>query len=209
MSKLASQTENSKTDIILASQSLSRRKIMERAGLSFEVVPADIDEEAIRKQAKTDNYFELASILAREKARIVSEKYPDILVVGSDQLLRAPDGELLHKSNNREEAAKKLSRLAGKTHHLISAVSVCRSGEEIFSHVEDALLDMRPLSGFQIEHYLDQAGEGVLRSVGAYELESVGSWLFERVEGDYYTILGMPLLPLLSYLSEQRVGLWS
>lgn len=188
--------------LILASQSRARQLLLANAGLPLEAVPAAIDERAIQQQSGLLNPGEIAALLAQEKARFVSAKMSDRYVIGADQTL-ALGSRLFSKPTGRAQAAEQLRALAGNTHELHSAVSVARAGKILFSEVSVARMTMRRLSPEEIEAYLDAAGEAVTTSVGAYQLEGVGVHLFERIEGDHFTILGLPLLPLLAFLRGQ------
>jgi septum formation protein len=176
------------------------------AGLSFQVVPSDVDEAAIRDALLSTDADsgpeDVAEILAVAKAEAVSGEHPDAWVIGSDQVL-ALGRDMIEKAKNREEARARLERLRGKSHHLHSAAALAWGGRAVWSHVETADLKMRPFSPEFLTQYLDQAGDAILGSVGCYHFEGVGVQLFESVAGDHYTILGMPLLPLLSALREQ------
>lgn len=185
--------------LILASQSRARQMLLANAGISFEAVPADIDERALQKNSGLSAPGEIAGLLAREKACFVSSKNPGRYVVGADQTL-ALGNRLLSKPAGRAQAADQLRLLAGHTHELHSAVAVARDGKIVFSDVVAARMTMRRLDEREIEAYLDQAGQAVTTSVGAYQLEGLGVHLFERIEGDHFTILGLPLLPLLAFL---------
>ena len=187
---------------ILASQSRARQILLANAGFSFDAVPADIDERAVQKNSGLSAPGEIAGLLAREKACFVSSKNPDRYVVGADQTL-ALGSRLFSKPAGRAQAADQLQLLAGQTHELHSAVAVVRDGKMLFSEVSIARMTMRPLSGEEIRTYLDTAGDAVTTSVGAYQLEGLGVHLFERIEGDHFTILGLPLLPLLAFLRGQ------
>ncbi|WP_426530539.1 Maf family nucleotide pyrophosphatase [Bradyrhizobium sp. McL0615] len=191
-----------KDPLILASQSPARKMLLANAGISFEAVPADIDERAIQQKSGLLQPGEIAALLAQEKALFVSTKMPDRYVVGADQTL-ALGQRLFSKPGGRAQAAEQLRALAGNIHELHSAVSVARGGKILFSEVSIARMTMRQLSGEEIRTYLDAAGDAVTTSVGAYQLEGLGVHLFERIEGDHFTILGLPLLPLLAYLREQ------
>jgi septum formation protein len=188
--------------LILASQSHARQMLLGNAGISFEAVPADIDERAIQKDSGLSAPGEIAGLLAREKANFISTKNPGRYVVGADQTL-ALGNRLFSKPAGRTQAAEQLRLLAGATHELHSAVAVARDGKILFSEVSIARMTMRQLSDEEIKTYLDAAGEAVTTSVGAYQLEGPGVHLFERIEGDHFTILGLPLLPLLAYLRGQ------
>jgi septum formation protein len=188
-----------KDPLILASQSRARQMLLTNAGISFEVVAADIDERSVQKNSGLSAPGEIASLLAREKALFVSSKNPGRYVVGADQTL-ALGNRLFSKPSGRAQAAEQLRLLAGHTHELHSAVAVARDAEIMFSDVVVAGMTMRRLDESGIEAYLGQAGQAVTTSVGAYQLEGLGVHLFERIEGDHFTILGLPLLPLLKFL---------
>jgi nucleoside triphosphate pyrophosphatase len=185
--------------LILASQSRARQMLLANAGISFDAVPADIDERSVQKNSGLSAPGEIAGLLAREKAWFVSLKNPGRYVVGADQTL-ALGNRLFSKPAGRAQAADQLRLLAGQTHELHSAVAVARDGKLVFSDVSIARMTMRRLGESEIEAYLDQAGQAVTTSVGAYQLEGLGVHLFERIEGDHFTILGLPLLPLLAFL---------
>ena len=176
--------------------------LLANAGISFDAVPADIDERAVQENSGLSAPGEIAALLACEKARFVSSKNADRYVIGADQTL-ALGSRLFSKPAGRAQAADQLRLLAGQTHELHSAVAVARDGKILFSDVSVARMTMRRLGDNEIEAYLDQAGEAVTTSVGAYQLEGLGVHLFERIEGDHFTILGLPLLPLLAFLRGQ------
>jgi Nucleotide-binding protein implicated in inhibition of septum formation len=188
--------------LILASQSGARKMLLANAAIPFDAVPADIDERAAQKNSGLSAPGEIAGLLAREKALYVSSNNPGHYVVGADQTL-ALGTRLFSKPAGRAQAADQLRLLAGGTHELHSAIAVARDGKVVFADVSVARMTMRHLSESEIESYLDQAGEAVTTSVGAYQLEGLGVHLFERIEGDHFTILGLPLLPLLAFLREQ------
>lgn len=188
--------------LILASQSHARKMLLANAGISFEAVPADIDERSVQTNSGLSTPGEIAGLLAREKAMFVSSKNPGRYVVGADQTL-ALESRLFSKPAGRAQAADQLRLLAGQTHELHSAVAVACDGKMLFSEVSIARMTMRQLSGEGIRTYLDTAGDAVTTSVGAYQLEGLGVHLFERIEGDHFTILGLPLLPLLAFLRGQ------
>jgi septum formation protein len=193
-----------KHPLILASQSRARQMLLGNAGIAFDAVPADIDERAVQKDSGLSTPGEIAGLLAREKARFVSTTNPTRYVVGADQTL-ALGSRLFSKPRGRAQAAEQLRLLAGATHELHSAVAVALDGKTMFSDVSIARMTMRRLGESEIETYLDQAGEAVTTSVGAYQLEGLGVHLFERIEGDHFTILGLPLLPLLAFLRGERL----
>lgn len=185
--------------LILASQSRARKMLLANAGIDVEAVPADIDERAVQQASGLTAPGEIAALLACEKARAVSAGRPGRFVVGADQTL-ALGMRLFSKPAGRAQAAGQLRALAGHGHELHSAVAVARDGEILFSDVSAARMFMRPLSDAAIAAYLDRAGDAVTSSVGAYQLEALGVHLFERIEGDHFTILGLPLLQLLAFL---------
>jgi septum formation protein len=188
--------------LILASQSRARQVLLANAGIPFDAVPARIDERAVQEDSGLSAPGEIASLLAREKACFISSKSPGRYVIGADQTL-ALGSRLFSKPAGRTQAADQLRLLAGQTHELHSAVAVARDGEMLFSGVSIARMTMRQLNGEEIRTYLDTAGDAVTTSVGAYQLEGLGVHLFERIEGDHFTILGLPLLPLLAFLRGQ------
>ena len=194
------------TTLVLASQSIHRKNLMENAGLEFKCQPADIDERTIELAIEGTGATpkELALILASAKALDVSQKIPDAYVIGSDQTLSLND-ELFHKPEDMEAARRTLLKLSGQTHTLNSGVSIAKNGETIWQHVSIAELTMRELSPEFIGRHLSDAGENVLTSVGAYQLEKQGVQLFEKIEGDFFTIVGLPMLPLLAQLRELNV----
>lgn len=193
--------------LILASQSRARQMLLANTGIPFEAIAADIDERAVQKQSGLLAPGEIASLLAREKARRVSVQKPGRYVIGADQTLALGD-RLFSKPAGRAAAADQLRLLAGHSHELHSAFAVARDGEILFADAGLAKMTMRRLGDNEIEAYLDQAGEAVSTSVGAYQLERLGVHLFERIEGDHFTILGLPLLPLLAFLRrEQLLGI--
>ena len=192
------------TTLILASTSSARIALLQGAGLSFEAVGADVDERALEEPmlAAGATPAEVADVLAEAKALAVSRRRPAALVIGGDQGLDLA-GERCVKPDGRAGAKAQLARLSGRTHHLRSAVALARGGAVVWRHLASASLTLRPLDGEALDRYLDRAGDAVTRSVGAYQLEGVGIQLFERIEGDYFTILGLPLLPLLDALRGQ------
>jgi septum formation protein len=190
--------------LILASQSRARQMLLGNAGIRFEAVPADIDERAVQKNSGLTSPGEIAGLLAREKALFVASKNPGRYVIGADQTLALGD-RLFSKPSGRAQAAEQLRLLAGNDHALHSAVAVIRDGKIVFADVSVARMTMRQLSESEISAYLDAAGDAVTTSVGAYQLEGLGVHLFERIEGDHFTILGLPLLPLLAFLRRERL----
>ena len=194
--------------LVLASTSPSRRQLMANAGLSFEIDPSGVDEAEVTRSllAQRASPQEIAEALAEMKALRVSARRPGALVVGGDSTL-ASNGRLFDKPPDLATARKHLLALRGQTHELFSSVVVARNGARLWHWNERARLTMRPFSEPFLDAYLARAGDGLLTSVGAYQLEGLGAHLFSRVDGDYFTILGLPLLPLLSFLSGHGVGL--
>jgi septum formation protein len=190
--------------LILASQSHARKMLLENAGLAFETAPADIDERAIQQGSGLTEPGEIAALLAREKALFVSSRKRGHYVIGADQTL-ALGKELFTKPAGKSQAFAQLKALGSHTHQLHSAVAVAHDGKIMFCHVAVAELTMRALSEAEIAAYLEAAGEAVTSSVGAYQLEGLGVHLFERISGDHFTILGLPLLPLLAFLRGERL----
>jgi len=188
--------------LMLASRSEVRRTMLEAAGIPVEVQPADIDERRIEAAAPAGDAGAAAALLAREKARTVAVTKPGRLVLGADQTL-ALGVRRFSKPADRTAARAQLRALAGRTHELHSALAFVRDGAVLFEHVGVARLTVRPLSDAFIDAYLDAAGAAATASVGAYQLEGLGVQLFERVEGDYFTVLGLPLLPALDFLRRQ------
>ena len=189
--------------LILASNSASRKMLMTGAGLDFTTQAADIDERKIEAELTRKNATppEIAVALAKTKAIEVSIKSPDTHVVGSDQVLSL-DGRLLHKPADMSEAGDHIRAMSGRTHHLNCGVAIAHQGVVVWSDVSIARMTMRPISESFLEKYLAMSGEGILGSVGAYHFEGPGIQLFDRIEGDYFTILGLPMLALLAGLRE-------
>ena len=192
------------SDLVLASASPFRQALLKNAGLSFRALPADIDERAVEAPLRDGGVGpeDTALVLAEAKALDVSGKMPGALVIGSDQTLSLGD-EVFHKPADMDAARSHLLRLSGHTHQLNSAVVLARSGETVWRHVSSARLTMRPLDPGFIGRYLSRVGDRALQSVGAYQLEAEGIQLFERIEGDYFTIIGLPMLPLLATLRDR------
>lgn len=189
--------------IILASASAARRDMLARAGVTFEIVPAEIDERAVQDVLTGDESAieaaDIAELLAEAKARDVSERHPNAIVIGADQVLEFED-EVMSKPPDIAAARATLKLLRGASHQLHSAVAIAVSGEVAWSLVDSATLSMRSFSDKFLASYLADEGAEVCSSVGAYKLEARGLQLFERIDGDFFTILGMPLLPLLAEL---------
>jgi septum formation protein len=189
--------------LILASASPFRKALLANAGLDFVSERPDIDEREVEAPLKGSGVSpeDVAMILATAKAGDVSDDNPGALVIGCDQTLSLGD-EIFHKPSDMEAARRHLLRLSGKTHRLNSAVALVRDGETLWSHVGVARLTMRHLDPAFIGRYLARVGDKALSSVGAYQVEGEGIQLFEEIEGDYFTIVGLPLLPLLAELRK-------
>jgi septum formation protein len=190
--------------LVLASSSASRRAVLAAAGIPLEIVPADIDERAIEAAAAPVSPGMVATLLARAKARAVAALRPGRLVLGADQTLALGE-RAFSKPADRSAAREQLSLLRGQTHALCSALALLRDGDVLFEQREIARLTMRAFSDDFLDSYLTAAGAAVTASVGAYQVEGLGILLFERIEGDHFTILGLPLLALLGAL---RRGGW-
>jgi len=192
-------------NLVLASASGSRRRMLSAAGLAFEIDPPRMDEEAAKASLRAAGLKprDQADKLAELKALSISRRRPEF-VIGADQML-AVEGDVLDKPKDADEARAHLLRLRGKTHALLTAAVVAREGAVIWRHIETPHLKMRAFSDAFLDDYLARAGQDVLTSVGAYQLEGLGAQLFERVEGDYFSVLGLPLLPLLAFLREHGI----
>lgn len=196
----------SNNKIILASGSSARQEMLRNAGVCFDVVPADIDEETILQQMQGEGATpqDISLKLAQEKALCVSQDYPDQYVIGSDQVLSMND-TLYSKAKDKKEAHKRLLQFQGQDHYLTSAVCVLQAGNILWSGVDTAMLKMKVINSQAIDKYIEEAGDVVTSCVGCYALESIGVRLFKEIKGDYFTILGMPFLPLLNFLDQKGV----
>jgi septum formation protein len=192
--------------IILASGSPFRRRMLEAAGLEFQVTPADVDEAQLRRDMmgnnKTIDPSAIACQLAEAKALDVSRKNTGAIVIGADQILAAA-GQIYSKPPTIEHALEQLKTLQGRQHNLHTAVVLASDGYVIWAHVETAIMTMRSLTSTQIRDYLAAAGPSICQTVGGYEFEGRGVQLFEKVDGDHFTIIGLPLLPLLAELRRR------
>ncbi len=187
--------------LVLASKSAARAAMLQAAGITVALAPADIDERAFDETWSRAGHGPdvVARLLAEEKARAVSRTHPGAVVIGADQTL-ALGSRRFSKPADVAEARANLTTLRGETHHLHSGVALVRDGETLFATVSSAAMTMRAFSDAFLDAYIERQGGRVLSSVGCYQLEGEGIQLFERIDGDYFTILGMPLLPLLSAL---------
>ena len=185
--------------LVLASRSAVRRTLLEAAGVPVEVRPADIDERSLETRVQLETPATVAALLARQKALAVAALHPARLVLGADQVL-ALDAELFSKPADRAAARAQLRALSGRTHELHAAIAVARDATVVFEHVGTARLTMRSFSDGFLDAYLEAVGRAATASVGAYQIEGLGIQLFERVEGDYFTVLGLPLLAALDFL---------
>jgi len=204
---MSSLLQTGRPPLILASASKSRARILEAAGLAFIVEPPGLDEGVMRQVVSGERSLaphDVAEVLARAKAEAVSDLAPKAYVIGGDQVLALGD-TILSKPESMEAARRQLLHLSGKSHTLHTAVAVATNGEIIWAETTIATLTMRKLSPEFIGRYLAAAGEEVLNSVGAYQIESIGVQLFEKIDGDYFSILGLPLIPLLDTLRREGV----
>ncbi len=194
------------SELILASASASRQMLMRNAGLTFSSIPAQIDERAIDTKLEQDGAAPevIALELAKAKAIAVSLLHPEAFVIGSDQTMSLGD-RIYHKAKDMAQAHANVLSLSGKTHRLNCGVALAKNGTVIWDTVSIAKMTVRELSADYVSRYLERSGSQVLSSVGAYQLEGEGIQLFSSIEGDYFTILGLPLLPLLAQLRELRV----
>ena len=197
--------QSNRPPLILASASEVRARLLEAAGLAFIVEPPGLDEGAVRQAISGEKMLDpqdVAELLARAKAEAVSDLAPGAFVIGADQVL-AIGHRILSKPDSMETARKDLLDLSGKSHTLYTAVALATGGESVWTHSEASTLVMRKLTPAFIGRYLAAAGEEVLSSVGAYQVESIGLQLFDKIDGDYFSILGLPLLPLLDALRRE------
>ena len=192
--------------LLLASKSEARRRMLENAGVPFEVVDASFDEEHAKAGLVASGFEsrDLAEMLAEMKAKSLAAG-PDDLVLGADQVLELDDGTMLSKPGSRDEAEAQLRRLSGATHKLHSAAVVVAGGERVWGRTETVTLDMRKLGEDFLQGYLDAEYEAIRWNVGGYRIEGLGAQLFDRIEGSHFAILGLPLLPLLAFLRQRGV----
>ncbi len=185
--------------LVLASRSAVRRMLLEAAGVPVEVRPADIDERSLQTDVPSETPAAVAALLARQKALAVAGLHPARLVLGADQVL-ALDAKLFSKPADRTAACAQLRALSGRTHELHAAIAFVSDATVVFEHVGTARLTMRSFSDRFLDAYLEAVGSAATASVGAYQIEGLGIQLFERVEGNYFTVLGLPLLTALDFL---------
>ncbi len=193
--------------LILASQSASRRALLEAAGLSFEAMPAAVDEAAIKESAKAEGMTpaDAALLLADAKAARIARRHPEAVVIGADQLLVC-EGEWFDKPADVQAARRQLERLRGRAHELVTAVVGWRAGQRAWQHIATPRLAMRDFSDAFLDAYLAREGAVVTQSVGAYRLEGPGIQLMRDIRGEHTAILGLPMLPLLAWLREQGLA---
>ncbi|MFC6198056.1 Maf family protein [Ponticaulis profundi] len=189
--------------LTLASGSRIRADLLRNAGLDFEIKKSQVDEDSLKESMRAEGLSpkEQAEFLAEMKSCRVSAQTKG-LVIGADQMMSL-DGQGFDKPANREEAFERLKQFSGKAHHLESAIVIAQDGKPVWRHVNRPKLTMRPLSDAFIEDYLDRIGDAAFESVGAYQLEGLGVQLFNRIDGDYFSILGLPLIELLSFLRDR------
>lgn len=192
------------TELVLASGSQIRRQVLESAGVPFTAIRPDVDEAAIKLENPDLSPAEMALLLGRAKSQAVSRTVRDALVLGADQTMEL-DGQLLDKLPRAELARARLEAMRGRAHQLHSGLALSRNGETLWQHSQTSTLHVREFSDAFLDHYLRHAGFALTASVGAYAFEGLGAQLFDRVEGDYYAILGLPLIPLLDALREHGV----
>ena len=192
--------------LVLASKSPFRSALLKNAGIEFSTASADINERAVEAPLYETGATpeEVAQVLAEAKALDVSEKNPGAVVIGCDQTLSLGD-EIFHKPADMEAARRQLLKFSGKTHQLNSAVVLVKDGKTLWRHVSIARMTMRDLDPGFVGRYLGRVGDVALSSVGAYQVEGPGIQLFDKIEGDYFTIIGLPLLPLLAELRKEKL----
>lgn len=186
--------------IVLASQSASRRAMLDAVGVDYVAEPANVDEDGVKAAMASQPVRDIADALAELKAVKVSQAHPQALVLGSDSIVALADGTLLDKPIDRDDAAAHLRAMAGGVHDIWSAAVIAEVGRPVWRHVERARLHVRPLSEGFIQTYLDREWPAIAGCVGCFRIEGPGVQLFSRIEGNHFTVLGMPLLPVLGYL---------
>ena len=194
----------SSAPLVLASGSASRKSLLTAAGVPFVADPADLDEDRLMAELKPAGAEIMARTLAEQKALAVSRRHPGQIVLGGDSVI-AFGGDYLSKCASLAQARALLLRLSGQTHLLVSAAALARDGALLWAHASPCRMTMRDLSAQFLEDYLAAEGGGLLSSVGCYRFEGRGAQLFDRVEGDYFSVLGLPLLPVLAQLRKEGV----
>jgi septum formation protein len=189
--------------LVLASTSRIRSELLTKAGVPFETLRPEVDEDALKASAKGLSPGDLARSLAAAKAVSVANRLPGLLVIGADQVLNL-EGKVFDKPGSREEARQQLLQLRGRAHILETAVCCAKAGDVVWQHLGRATLTMRLFSESFLDDYLSRMGSQIMTSVGAYKLEGLGAQLFATIDGDYFTILGLPLLPLLDFLRRNE-----
>ncbi len=200
-------TPMTEPSIVLASTSAIRRKILGAAGVSHRAMRPEADEDALKRSFLQEGLGAEALSLALARGKALSITAPGAFVIGADQIMEM-DGVIFDKPRSMREAADRLEAVAGRAHRLVNGVCVVRDGVVVFEHQSAAHLTMRAITRGEIENYLAAAGEEVLASVGAYQVEALGGRLFERIEGDFFTVLGLSLFPLLGFLKGQGALAW-
>lgn len=197
---------NGRQTLVLASASVARARLLQGAGIKFVRDPASVDENAIKAAARENKsaVTATAATLAEKKAMAVSQRHPGAFVLGADQILEC-DGEWFDKATDYDDAVRILETLRNRTHRLVSAAVVMLDSVQVWEEVETARLTMRPFTDSFLRSYVDTMGLDILETVGGYRLEGVGVQLFSRIDGSFFTILGLPLLPLLAFLRREDV----
>ncbi|WP_417481246.1 Maf family protein [Maricaulis sp.] len=190
--------------LILASGSQIRRQILQDAGIGFATIKSDVDEDQLKAEHSGLSPAEIALLLANAKAGQVSAQHPDAFVLGADQTMEL-DGQLLDKLPRRDLARERLQAMRGQPHQLHAGLALVRGGQPVWQHQQSSTLWVRAFSDDFLDHYLAKAGDELTASVGAYAFEGLGAQLFERVDGEFHAVLGLPLVPLLGALRQQGV----
>ena len=194
------------SSLILASASETRQALLRQAGIAHEAIAARVDEDAVKQSllAEGASPRDIADALAELKARKISDKHPGAMVIGCDQVLNF-NGSILSKPTSKKDAIDQLTAMQGKSHELLSAVVICEGSRPVWREVAKVTLVMRPLSGDYIQAYVDRNWDSIQHSVGGYKLEEEGVRLFTHIKGDYFTVLGLPMLSLISYLNTRGI----